>query len=91
MAAEVVQLVHTLDDDLDDDVNVVVDRKQVLVAVVAVDLALAVEAFVQLSLVTIEEIQQLVIDKRLFDPLDIMDDHFSYHLNLSYTSFYFYY
>ncbi len=78
MAAEVVQLVHTLDDDLDDDVNVVVDRKQVLVAVVAVDLALAVEAFVQLSLVTIEEIQQLVIDKRLFDPLDIMDDHFSY-------------
>jgi hypothetical protein len=80
MAAEVVQLVHTLDDDLDDDVNVVVDRKQVLVAVVAVDLALAVEAFVQLSLVTIEEIQQLVIDKRLFDPLDIMDDHFSYPL-----------
>jgi hypothetical protein len=39
-----------------------------------------VEAFVQLSLVTIEEIQQLVIDKRLFDPLDIMDDHFSYPL-----------
>jgi hypothetical protein len=60
---------HTCDDDQDDvDVDVVL---------VVVDLELVEEAFA-LTLVATEEIPQLVIDKKLFDPLDITDDHFSY-------------
>jgi hypothetical protein len=74
---EVVVLGHTLHDELDD-VHVMVDRIQLLVVlVVVVDLELVEKELMLLTLATVE-IPQLVIDKKLFDPLDIMDDHFSY-------------
>jgi hypothetical protein len=71
MAVEVVVLGHTCDDE-QDDVDVGVD-----VVLVVVDLDFVEEEFVLLTWVATEEIPQLVIDKKLFDPLDIMDDHFS--------------
>jgi hypothetical protein len=78
MAVEVAVLGHTLHDELDD-VDVVVDRIQLLVVVlVVVDLELVEKELVLLTLVARVEIPQLVIDKKLFDPLDITDDHFSY-------------
>jgi hypothetical protein len=73
MAVEVVVLEHTCDDELDD-VDVV-DRIQLFVVV---DSELVEKALVELTFVAMVEIPQLVMDKKLFDPLDIMDDHFSY-------------
>jgi hypothetical protein len=78
MTVEAVVLEHTFDDELDD-VDAVVDRIQLLVVVlVVVDLEVVEKEFVLLTLVAMVEIPLLAIDKKLFDPLGTMDDHFSY-------------